>query len=276
MDFVKLCIYHTDNPVTGTFRGLVDISKKVFTSGKINFICDNFSNIKYRNFDIYQNFYAFSSNMSPIPSGLKMITVHNLQNYPYGTKKITYSYDVFDKQENTISFITWTQPVDGTVPLYLHRSPEGYSYPSFDKFPPNKVKGWKEDIVSPIYVLVDYNTHSSKLDSNLHELPKWKMKSNGFPDFKFIKSDNRCIPSINGMSIQECFFKTDKKLLQNPALRSGPMSLLEYIRQLRKIEKNRFDNKLLFYGIIILISIFGILYINVRKMNNKNNFLNYF
>ena len=76
---------------------------------------------------------------------------------PYDTKKIIYAYDPFDIKKESVSFLTWTQPVSGTVPLYLHITPGGHSYPSFQPNPPEENTGWTLNKLSPLYVLVDKN-----------------------------------------------------------------------------------------------------------------------
>ena len=197
----------------------------------------------------------------PIPTGLKLINAKKLGKYPWSTKDVKYAYDPFNIQKDSVSFITWTQPVPGTVPLYLHVTPEKTSYPSFDPNPPCDPTGWTQDILSPIYVLVDSETHETNTDANLNELPKWKKNGNNIPIFKFKGEDNRCVPDLNGVSIEECFLTTDEDILHIND-RFGPTSLLTTlaIDQVKKHESKKyiekFFRKLPPYAIMIVLLLF--------------------
>lgn len=249
------CIMHYDNPETNTYHGFINYSIKIKTKSGENILkCPSYSHSLKK----HHTFYAFSPMIRPIPTGLKLINAKKLNKNPYNTTKIRFAYDPFDIQQDSVSFITWTQPVDGTVPLYLHISPSGYSYPSFDINPPSKGK-WTKNKLSPIYVLVNPYTHTTTLDSNLHELPKWKKDTNGNLIFKFTESDNRCIPDPNGVSIEQCFLETDVDVLNKNIFHSGVIPLLTKIEKLSQhsdFNIQNFFKHVPNYAIIISITLF--------------------
>ena len=192
----KFCIMHHNDPNTNTYRGVITSSP-----------CKH-----KQNWEKYYTFYALSPMIRPIPNGLKLINTTKINKYPYNTTTVDHAYDPFDIQKNAVYFITWTQPVPATVPLYIHISPDGNSYPSFNKNPPS-IGNWSQDPIGPLYVLVDTYTHPTNLDSNNNKLPTWKIDSNGNPIFLFSKNNNRCIPNLNGISLEQCFLETDLNIL---------------------------------------------------------------
>jgi hypothetical protein len=257
---VPFCISHYNNPSTNTYYGFINYPTNIRdNNGRNYFKCLNPSP-KDKNWQLYNTFYAFSPMIRPIPSGLKLINVENLIKNQHNTKNINYAYDPFDIEKNAISFMTWTQPVTGTVPLYLHISPDSVSYPSFEKTPPSPNKGWTEHVMSPVYVLVDSNTYPYKVDSNLRPLPTWNLNQYEEPEFKFIGSDNRCIPDINGYSIEKCFLLTDENVLQqNPVY--GPTPILKRIAGYnQKINQPQTFNNFFKYIPPYVIVICGILF----------------
>lgn len=253
------CILHYDEPSTDTYYGFINYPTRIKNAdGDIILKCLH-SPPDYNKWRLYNTFYAFSPMIRPIPTGLKLINASKVGKNPWNTKDISYAYDPFDIQHDAVSFMTWTQPVPSTVPLYLHISPDGLSYPSFEEKPPSDTKGWTEDIMSPIYVLV--NTPNRNFDANLIPLPQWKENKDGIPDFKFSGSDNRCIPDGNGVSIEKCFLLTDEDVLdQNQE--SGPTSVLTHITgyNQKKIvntqNTNNFFNNIPPYVIVIYTILF--------------------
>uniref|UniRef100_A0A6C0JSC4 Uncharacterized protein n=1 Tax=viral metagenome TaxID=1070528 RepID=A0A6C0JSC4_9ZZZZ len=254
------CILHYNDPATSTFFGFINYPTRIQThTGKELLECTE-SPPQYGNWKITGSFYAFSPMIRPIPTGLKLINAKKLGKDPWGTENVKYAYDPFDIQNDAVSFMTWTQQVPATVPLYLHITPTQTSYPSFDPKPPCDPTGWTQDKLSPIYVLVNPLTHPSKVDSNLHKLPEWKMDINNRPIFRFRGSDNRCIPDVNGVTIEKCFLMTDEDILHiNDHF--GPITLLTRLKLAKnKAEKKRyigrFFRKLPPYAIMIGVSLF--------------------
>ena len=215
------CILHYNDKSSSTYHGVINYPTRIQTKDGLEKLeCVKNNEKGWKNYHI---FYAFSPMVRPIPTGLKLINAIKTSS---STQKIEYAYDPFDIQKNSVSFMTWSQPVPATVPLYLHITPNGDSYPSFNATPPGESKqGWKYNKLSPLYVLVNYDTHISNIDANGLLLPKWKKDKYGYPIFLFKSSDNRCIPDKNGTTIEKCFLKTDEDILgKNPNY--GPTSLL--------------------------------------------------
>jgi hypothetical protein len=232
------CILHHDDRSTSTYYGYVNYPTRIRSSDGVEHLkCTDLPR-QYGSWKVYYNFYAFSPMIRPIPNGLKLINASKHGVAPYNTKTIKYTYDPFNIQQGDVSFITWNQPVPGTVPLYLHITPLGDSYPSFDKNPPGDDKtGWTEREVSPLYVLVNPNTHPSKVDANAQPFPKWKIDKHGKPIFRFRGTDGRCIPDVNGVSIEECFLDTDDDILHTKHS-LGPTPLLTRLRLTQEGQKS--------------------------------------
>jgi hypothetical protein len=251
--FYPFCIMHYDDPSTNTYRGFINYPMRIKTkSGEYIFKCLN-PPIEYGPWKKYHTFYSLPPMFRPIPTGLKLINATKLGKNPYSTKEINYSFDPFNIEKDAVSFITWTQPVPATVPLYLHINPEGTIYPSFEKNPPSK-GNWTQDKLSPIYVLVNPYTHPTTLDSNNNELPKWEKDINGNPKFLFKGSDNRCIPDIKGVTIEQCFLKTDEDVFHENDL-IGLTSLISKIQQDYKSYEEK-NNNIPTYLIIIFYTLF--------------------
>lgn len=224
------CIYHYNDPQTNTYRGYIGYPTKSRSyDGTEHLNCDPIPK-EYGPWSCYGKFYAISPMLGVIPSGLKLITTESTSDAPYSTKKVKYAYDPFDIEGNDVSFLTWTQPVPETVPLYLHISPRGTSYPSFDKLPPGDNKHlWTTNIIGPLYVLIDKETQKIEIDDNLNQLSTFPKSKDGIPKFTFIKSGHRCVPSPGGMSLVECFLKTDGNIYHSD--QEVPRNLLEQIQQ---------------------------------------------
>ena len=259
----QFCIMHYDDPETLTYRGIINYSFRIQSDGVTKVECVDIPP-EYGRWKYYSNFYAFSPMIRPIPISLKLINVDKLAKYPWNIKSIKYAFDPFNIQPTGVYFMCWTQPVPGTVALYLHITPEGGSYPSFNSSPPSDSKdGWIQDKLSPIYVLVDSDRHSSfsNIDINNVTLPKWPKDINGYPIFSFRSSDNRCIPDVNGKSIEKCFLETDEDIKKANKY-AGVVSLLERLRIVNKEQKSTgqsiqsFFKKIPQYTITIVVSLF--------------------
>jgi len=248
------CIMHYDDPSTNTFHGFINYPTRIKNENGIERLECLPDPKKYGGrWKIYGTFYALSPMIRPIPSGLKLINSKQLIQYPYNTNHINYVFDPFDIQQDTVSFITWTKPVPSTVPLYLHITPDGGSYPSFDKNPPSK-GNWKQNKLKQLYVLVDPNTHFTTLDSNLYPLINWNKNKDGSPMFRFKGSDNRCLPNKDGVTIQKCFLETDEDLLHQN-INFGPTPLLNRLENTNS-SKNLFIFIIPFICIALFILIF--------------------
>jgi len=203
---IPYCIYHYNDINTNTYYGYIGEPSIVNQNGNILYKClDNINGNGYDDrWALYGTFFVVSPMARPIPRGLKLINANKAGKYPYDTESIKYSYDAFNVEPNSVSFLTWTKPVEGTVPLYLYITPSGGSYPSFNKIP--KKEGWSENIMSPIYVLVDPKNYVGS-STNLF---KFKRDKNDVIQFKFKPIQGRCIPNTTGVSINQCFLLTDE------------------------------------------------------------------
>jgi hypothetical protein len=209
---IPFCIFHYNDTSTNTYRGFIHNPYKLADqNGQKIFKCKSILK-SYGSWKFYNTFYAFSPMLRPIPTGLKLINSNTLGSYPYSTKNIDYGYDPFDVQPKNVSFLTWSRPVNNTVPLYLHISPEGRSYPSFDPNPPHK-NGWTKNIMSPLYVLVDPKEYNGP-EKYKKTLPNYKRDKYGIPIFNFSSIDGRCLPTPNGISLDKCFLLTDENILE--------------------------------------------------------------
>jgi hypothetical protein len=249
---VPFCIIHSNNYKTSTYKATINYPVKIKSSDTYRYECS--IDKKYGSWRFYNNFYALSESIRPITSGLKLISAIHSESAPYNTKYVEHSYDPFNIQKNAVSFITWTHPVSGTVPLYLHVSPLGDSYPSFDINPPDNDKtGWTLPVLSKLYVLVDPLTHISKVDANGDLFPKWDVDIHGIPIFKFRNSNNICIPDINGTSIEDCILSNSKQTT----------SLLKHLQSLKNYEgkKDYYLLKLFIFICVTAVLLCGVILI---------------
>jgi hypothetical protein len=210
--FIPFCIFHYIDVSNNTYYGLIKNPTKIKThDGNEIFKC---LEDDYGIWKLYGLFYAMSPMIRPIPVGLKLMNAIKSEKFPYNTENIEYAYDPFDIQPKSVSFITWSKPVPDTVPLYLHTTPSGGMYPSFEYNPPEK-EGWAKNVISPLYVLVDT---IKNIQFN------YKRDSYNRPIFKFTSYDGRCLPDANGTSLSNCFLSTcenisgDGRELFNPSL----------------------------------------------------------
>jgi hypothetical protein len=254
------CILQYNDPDTSTYFGFINYSTRIQQGDVTEKLECTQSPRQYGKWKVTGSFYAFSPMIRPIPTGLKLINAKKLGKDPWSTKSIQYAYDPFDIQQDAVSFMTWTQPVPTTVPLYLHITPEETSYPSFNPYPPGNPRGWTQNKLSPLYVLVNPMTHSTKIDANLQPLLEWKFDPSGQPMFMFRGIDNRCVPDPDGVTIEECFLMTDEDILQVNE-HAGPTPLLTRLRLGEKENDKPIGNffrELPPYAITICVALFVI------------------
>ena len=246
---IPYCIYHYINPDTNSYYGYIGYPITIKSSnGNLRFECSrNEREYKlYNPWRLYGKFYAFSPMIRPIPSGLKLFNAEKASQFPYNTKKITYVYDPFTIDYNSISFLAWNNIVADTIPLYLHIDPTGNSFPSFESTPPStNITGWKQAENSPIYVFP-------------YDNDKYPKDNNGLPQFKFSISQNRCVPDINGMTLEKCFLAADENIYNNTDIK---LNLLDDIKYSDKKTANKSVNIFLLVSLLAVIFIlFFILY----------------
>ena len=256
---IPFCIFHYMDPDTNTYHGFIANPSKIKTQDGHEILKCLSVHDNYGPWKLYGSFYALSPMIRPIPSGLKLMNANIMGKFPYNTKNVKYAYDPFDVQPKSVSFLTWSKAVQDTVPLYLHITPDGGSYPSFDSKPPQK-EGWTEDIISPLYVLVDPNNFLSGVDANSHAFSEYDRDEHDRPDFKFSPVDGRCLPDPNGMSLAKCFLITDENVL-------GGGQATFHSTLLRQLKKEQEDEDTLDIGKFfrklhpILIILFTVLFL---------------
>lgn len=88
----------------------------------------------YDNMKLKLVFYVFSPSVLPLPPEVLMFNVDWITTYPYGIQDLLYVFNIFDitglkgsVKEGTMVFGAYRKPVDGTIPLYVHRrlTPKG-------------------------------------------------------------------------------------------------------------------------------------------------------
>jgi hypothetical protein len=255
------CILQYNDPLNNIFFGFINYPTRIHTDNGIQTLECADKPHEYGKWTVSSTFYGFSSMIRPIPNGLKLINANKVDKDVWKTENIKHSYDPFNIKNNSVSFMTWTQPVSSTVPLYLHITPDNTSYPSFDKNPPSNQKGWTENKLSPLYVMVNPETHPIKVDANLYSFPKWEIDEHNRPIFKFKSSDGRCVPDINGTSIQECYLLTDEDVLHinDDVGQTDILTRLKLIKIKNETDREKVRNfflKLGPYKIVIIMSLF--------------------
>ena len=265
---IPYCIYHYIDMNTNTYHGYIGEPSLVNKNGNIIYKCLN--NTNGNGYDdrwvLYGSFFVVSPMIRPIPRGLKLMNANKAGKYPYNTESLKYSYDSFSVEPNSVSFLTWTKPVHGTVPLYIHITPSGGVYPSFDENPP-QTEGWTKDIMSPIYVLVDPNNYVGD-STNLFQYERDK---NDIIQFKFKEDHGRCVPDPTGISINQCFLLTDEmdELLSDVQ----PKSLLQRIKKEQKEQSFEIFFKNLspiIISITILFFVLSLIICIVILLNSKS------
>ena len=271
LQIVPYCIYHYLDPVLNTFYGYIGNPSTIKkSSGNIELNCRPLPNWK-----LYNSFYAFSPMIRPIPNGLKLMNAIKIEQHPFYTKTIETVYDPFDINKKSVSFLTWNQPVTNTIPLYIHITPYGNSFPSFDKNPPINEKGWTQSKMSPVFVLVDPIISNINKGLNGYPIASFPKDENGIPIFTFSIKDNKCHPEPNGISLEKCFLTTDKDLL-----RTGNYNARTLLQQIKKLDDEKLvnkkhikkffsrlsDNLIIIITVIFLISLVScIILLNVNK-----------
>ena len=225
----QFCIFHYDDFEKNIFRSYITYERKAELNGKTVTCYPLPSNLG--KWTLYGKFYAISSLFRPVPHGLKLLNTE-VENKRDGILYLEHMYDPFNTSNVDVNFITWTKKVSETVPLYLHITPDNFTYVSFDQNPTvADTEGWGLNELSPIYVLVDNSYYQSYKNSpyKINDFPKDK---NGVPKFKFSDPNDRCVPTSNknGMSLERCFLKADENVYNDPSENSiSLIQRLDYI-----------------------------------------------
>jgi hypothetical protein len=92
------------------------------------------------------SFYALDKNTRPIPPYTYLIV--------FTDKRVYNQYNIYERNDslasNSLSLITWIEPVPYTTPLFIYENKDGV-YSSFDEKPPSD--DYSQIEISPVYVL---------------------------------------------------------------------------------------------------------------------------
>lgn len=148
---IPFCIYHYIDPDTSTYLGFIGAPQVTKTkSGKTEFKCIT----EPKTFRGWRNtgvFYAATPMIRPIPFGMYLFCAQKAGGFPYDTNDMYNVMDSYNIKDNCVYFITYSQPVPNTVPLYMHKIGTTI-FPSFDAKPPSD-DNWTMTDVSPLYVM---------------------------------------------------------------------------------------------------------------------------
>jgi hypothetical protein len=120
-----------------------------------------------------------------------LIRAHHKEAFPYDTHRVDVGWNPFHIYTDANTFVTYTRPVQNTIPLYFWQRYE-HVFPTFNKNPPNK-NVWDQPDLSPVWVMwdwyYDFNTKKVVKNKDLEALGNYT---------KFICQDNICVPDPNG------------------------------------------------------------------------------
>lgn len=152
----------------------------------------------FKEWRLYGTMAVFSPDVSPILDGSSMFLIQNNDQFPYNTKSITRVYDFFDRSRKGIYFITYSQPVQNTLPLYINIKNK-YSI-SVNLELTEEIKNNYNNInlyddverknFSPVFYILSFNFYPTE---NIED------------KIKFECYNNICVPSKNtDISLREC------------------------------------------------------------------------
>lgn len=265
------CVYHYVNQETDTHWGYIGVSEMLkHDDGSISYICPAKSPELHSIWVLSGIFYAVSPIIRPIPTGMRLFCANRDEAFPYRTTSVSTVYDPFDVQKNCTNFITYTQPVPHTTPLYLHMLGNTV-FPSFNKYPPTDDSRWSKESIDPIFVMTP----------NLLDLQGIKDPS----ELQFTCVNGRCIPWSPNMDKQyidskvikkkfnDCLLQCDEVTLSNT---SEPRGMLDTVQMLStpKYTIPRLFKKIPSYAVgifmgLFVLSIITILVITLNKTDSK-------
>ena len=260
---IPFCIFHWNNPNTDTYRGYIgDPVKTRQPDGSDLYECKP-SAPAYGNWTIYGTFYAVNPMLRPIPTGLKLFSAIKADKFPYNSTQLDFLYDPYNVNKDGVAFMTWSQKVPYTVPLYIYDNGSSI-YPSFTKNPFGK--NWKESIISPIFVLVDpkmtyLNPKHPETPGKHNVKDVFARNTNNQLIYKFSNKHDgpgNCLPDPTGDSLTTCFLLSDEDLLRQDPTPDipRPPTLLEHLKDILREKERRltfFDTISPYFITLILI-----------------------
>lgn len=259
---IPFCIYHRDDSNTQTYLGFISGPQKVLKkNGDEEFICAPEPKT-YRQWFLYDTFYALSPSYRPIPNGMLLFCAKRSDIYPYDISEIKFVYDSFNIKDDCIYFITYSQPMINTVPLYLHKS-GSHVYPSFKKNPPSDNPGWTQEEISPIFVMTK-DTVGDIYDKNT--------------DIKFKCVNDRCIPwkkntfsniYLTDENIDSELLDLDKcALVCNRLKNQKTLNIIDMVKLENKKIVNKFSKTTIFIVFLLVIMTFTLIIVLYSKYHN--------
>lgn len=245
-DIVPLCLYN----------GYIGLPNKVYENGKVVYKCD-----KDLDVDFISQFYVVNPDFRPIPTGMALFCIKNSHNSTISIRPI---YDPFDISEQCLRFITWTEPVPYTTPLFIYTYGDN-TIISITDTPPSP----EYERVEPIYVLFHPNVKNiiriSSFNKNFFNTDDF-----GEPAFRFSGYQGRCIPDPNGLTLGECVVLHNKNII-SPELEHKESTLLNYLEYKygREKERNPFVNVPLILVVILILLLLISIAIVVNNFYNK-------
>lgn len=257
---IPFCIFHWNNSDTNIYYGYIGDPVKTRQENGVDLYQCQSSSQSYGNWKLYGTFYAVDPMLRPIPTGLKLFSAIKANKFPYNSTKLDYLYDPYNINKDGVAFMTWSQKVPHTVPLYIYDTGDSI-YPSFTQNPLGK--NWKESVISPIFVLVDPKINYD-IDSTHVVDDVFTRDINNRIDFRFSSKHygpGSCLPDPNGDSLTTCFLLTDEDLLRRDPTPDVPRppTLLEHLQDILRTK----ERKLTFFDTIspYLITIILIVFI---------------
>lgn len=224
---MKYCVYNFVDKLAKSYMGLITNAIHIFTEdGKKVQKCVLPEGI--REYEKIGSFYGINPMLKPMPMGMIMIEMKMNREFPYNTISIRKINDPYKLDDDSIYMMVWGTSVPNTIPLYFYENKKEEEnkdiiHITFRESPP--AEKWSEHYLSPIYVLSS-------------DLKDFKSGDEG-NKYLFKNYHGRCIPSSDGISLQECIVKTDL-IVNSPLEGIRPSTLLEHIRH-ENIEGEKVD-----------------------------------
>ena len=245
---VPFCLFQYINNAETDYRGYIgnpQLEKQ--EGGALIYTCKK-DNIELAKWKYVRKFYAVSPMFRPIPTGMKLICVKSSDNAPFRTTDVSVNYDMFTFEPACTYFITYTEPLANTVPLFFYRLADSI-FPSFTNTPPSPE--WEEVEFSPIFVM-------TKPPNDVHFNPN---------NVKFQCNNGRCIPvgkdsqrNAESKSLTECVL-TCNTLIES---RTRPHNILEIVEKTKKSSFFSKINLIYFLVFLLLLWFFQVLWFPAR------------
>jgi len=211
---IPFCIYYNIDKLTDTYWSRITSARVVETEkdGKVevSFECSPKLFPDKDRWILGAVFYTISPIVKPIPRGMVLMRAHHKEAFPYDTNKVEVGWNPFHIYTNANTFVTYSRPVQNTIPLYFWKRYE-HVFPTFSKNPPNK-NVWEQSSLSPVWVMwnwyYDFDTNKVVKNNRLTLKRLQKAIKEGESNLqlsdhldhytRFICQDNLCVPGPKG------------------------------------------------------------------------------